>query len=145
MPWRLPEDLQHFKALTMGCPILMGRKTWQSLGRALPGRRNIVVSRDRGFAAAGAEVVASLDAAIAACVDADEAFVIGGADIYAQALPLAQCLQITEIDRDFVGDTLFPRIDRALWRETAREAHQSADGLPYAFVTYHHQQGDPHV
>lgn len=135
IPWRLPEDLQRFKALTMGRPILMGRKTWASLGRPLPGRRNIVISRDRDFSAPGALVVTSLAAAVAACADADEAFVIGGAEIYAQALPLADRLQLTELARDFEGDTRFPEIDPNSWRESWREHHDGAD-FTYAFVTY---------
>jgi len=138
IPWRLPEDLQRFKALTMGHPIIMGRKTWLSLGRPLPGRRNIVISRDGDYSAPGAEVAVSLAAAVAACADVDEVFVIGGAEIYAQALPLADCLQLTEIARDFAGDTHFPTIDRNRWRETARKSHRTADGMAYDFVTYQH-------
>jgi len=139
MPWRLPEDLQRFKALTMGHPVIMGRKTWASLGRPLPGRRNIVISRDGDYRAPGALVVASLAAALAACADADTAFVIGGAQIYAQALPMADRLELTEIARDFAGDTHFPAIDHHSWREIARESRLSANGLAYDFVTYQHQ------
>ncbi len=139
LPWRLPEDLKHFKELTLGHPIIMGRKTWASLGRPLPGRRNIVISRDPDFKAPGGIVVASLAAALAACADASEAFVIGGAEIYALALPEAQCLRLTEIDRDFPGDTHFPGFDPAAWRETERKSHRAADGLDYAFVTYQRQ------
>ena len=139
LPWRLPEDLKHFKELTLGHPIIMGRKTWASLGRPLPGRRNIVISRDPDFKAPGGIVVASLAAALAASADASEAFVIGGAEIYALALPEAQCLRLTEIDRDFPGDTHFPGFDPAAWRETERKSHRAADGLDYAFVTYQRQ------
>ena len=139
LPWRLPEDLKHFKELTLGHPIIMGRKTWSSLGRPLPGRRNIVISRDPDFKASGGIVVASLAAALAACADAAEAFVIGGAEIYALALPVAHRLQLTEIDRDFPGDTHFPGFDPAAWRETERKSHRAADGLDYAFVTYQRQ------
>ena len=139
LPWRLPADLKRFKELTLGHPIIMGRKTWASLGRPLPGRSNIVISRDPAFEAPGAIVVASLAAALAACAGAQEAFVIGGAEIYALALPAAQCLQVTEIGRDFPGDTHFPDFDPAAWRETARESQLAADGLPYAFVTYQRQ------
>lgn len=139
LPWRLPEDLKRFKELTLGHPIIMGRKTWASLGRPLPGRRNIVISRDPDFKAPGGIVVASLAAALAACADASEAFVIGGAEIYALALPEAQCLRLTEIDRDFPGDTHFPGFDPAAWRETERKSHRAADGLDYAFVTYQRQ------
>jgi len=138
LPWRLPEDLKRFKALTLGNPIIMGRKTWESLGRPLPGRTNIVVSRSKGFSAAGAIQVGSLDEALAAAAatGTDEVFIIGGADIYRQALPLAQRLQLTEIDRDFAGDVHFPPVDSAQWLETAREAHQAAGNFDYAFVTY---------
>lgn len=143
LPWRLPEDLKRFKALTLGHPIIMGRKTWASLGRPLPGRDNIVISRDPGLKASGASVVNSLAAALAACAGTAEAFVIGGAEIYALALPTAQCLQITEIGRDFPGDTHFPAIDPSIWREAEREPHLAADGLAYAFVTYERASHQP--
>jgi dihydrofolate reductase len=136
LPWRLPEDLKRFKALTMGHPIIMGRRTWTSIGRALPGRRNIVVTRQRGFVAPGAEVAASLEAAIALCADAPIVFVIGGAELYAAALPIADALELTEIDAPFQGDTLFPRFDRSAWREVRREPQRSADGLKFDFVRY---------
>ena len=141
LPWRLPEDLKRFKSLTLGHPIIMGRKTWQSLGRPLPGRTNIVVSRSAEFAAPGGNVVGSLEAsvALAASTGTDEAFVIGGAEIYRLALPIAHRLQLTEIDREFAGDAHFPAFDPAQWRETARESHhaQHAEaGFDYAFVTY---------
>lgn len=141
LPWRLPEDLKRFKSLTLGHPIIMGRKTWQSLGRPLPGRTNIVVSRSAGLEAPGGSVAGSLEASLsmAANAGADEAFIIGGAEIYAQALPFADCLQLTEIDRDFAGDAFFPAFDPAHWRETAREshhAHQAEADFDYAFVTY---------
>ena len=139
LPWRLPADLKRFKELTLGHPIIMGRKTWVSLGRPLPGRSNIVISRDPDFSAPGATVVASLAAALAACASAQEAFVIGGAEIYALALPAAQCLQLTEIDREFPGDTHFPDFDPSAWRETARERHRAEAGFDYAFVTYQRQ------
>lgn len=138
LPWHLPEDLGHFKALTTGHAVIMGRKTWESLPakfRPLPQRVNIVVTRDAAFRAAGAEVAHSLADAIAAAGDAD-AFVIGGADLYAQALPLAGRLELTEIDVACDGDAFFPEVDRGDWRETARARHRSATGLDYAFVTY---------
>jgi dihydrofolate reductase len=100
LPWRIPEDLRHFKAVTLGKPVIMGRKTWQSLGRPLPGRRNIVVTRDAGFAAEGAETVASLDAALALVADVAEAMVIGGGEIYAQALPRADRLYLHPAEGD---------------------------------------------
>lgn len=136
LPWRLPEDLAHFRALTMGHAIVMGRRTWQSLGRPLPGRQNIVVTRDLAFAAEGATIAPSLPAALRLASLPHPHFCIGGAQLYATALPLAAVLHLTEIDCDFVGDTLFPAWDRRTFVETARSAHLSADGLPYAFVTY---------
>src|SRR5262245_50388376 len=125
LPWRLPEDLKRFKALTMGHPIVMGRKTWESLGRPLPGRLNIVVTRDMEYRAEGARVVHSIDAACSAAPDVDEIFVIGGAEIYRLALPQADRLQMTELDADFAGDTWLPEFDRGAWRETARDSHQT--------------------
>ncbi len=138
LPWRLPEDLAHFKRTTMGSPIIMGRKTWESIGRPLPGRRNVVVSRQKGFAAEGTEVVADLDAALALCADAAEVFVIGGAQLYAAALPRAQRLVVTEIDADFEGDAHWPPVDASQWRETAREHHAPTAQRAFAldFVTY---------
>ncbi|MCX7163958.1 MAG: dihydrofolate reductase [Betaproteobacteria bacterium] len=138
LPWQLPQDLKRFKALTLGNAVIMGRKTWESLpakARPLPGRRNIVVTRNAGYAAAGATVAASLAAAIAAA-ESGEAFVIGGAELYQSALPLADRLQLTEIDTICEGDTWFPAIDSSQWRETARETHHDAAGFDYAFVTY---------
>jgi len=120
----------------MGSPIVMGRKTWDSIGRALPGRTNIVVTRDPAFGAPGGEVVASLDAALARAGDAPRAFVIGGAEIYALALPLADELLLTEIDAVFPADTFFPPWDKSRFAETSREPRQSADGIRYAFTTY---------
>lgn len=138
LPWRLPEDLKRFKSLTLGHPIIMGRKTWESLGRPLPGRTNIIVSRSADFAAPGGTVVGSLEAAIAMAANAgaDEAFIIGGAQIYAQALPICNRLQLTEIDRDYAGDAHFPAFDPAHWRETLRERHHAEAGFDYSFVTY---------
>ena len=136
LPWHLPEDLKHFKALTTGHPIVMGRKTWESLGRPLPGRHNIVVTHDAAYYAAGATVVNSLEDALRLVNGAEELFVIGGAEIYRLALPLADRLQLTELDADFTGDTHFPDFNRSKWRETQRERHCSATGLDYAFVTY---------
>jgi dihydrofolate reductase len=138
LPWRLPEDLAFFKRTTMGHPIVMGRRTWQSIGRPLPGRRSIVVSRQAGFVAEGAEVVPSLDEALRLCAGSREVFVIGGAQLYAAALPRAQRLIVTEIDADFEGDTHWPVPDPALWREAARD-HLPPDGarrFALDFVTY---------
>ena len=138
LPWHLPEDLKHFKALTTGHAVIMGRKTWESLPakfRPLPDRLNIVVTRDAAYRAAGATVVHSLPAAVAAA-GARTAFVIGGAEIYAQALPLATRLEVTEVDADVGGDAFFPALDKDYWQETAREAHVAASGLRFAFVSY---------
>jgi dihydrofolate reductase len=141
LPWHLPEDLRHFKATTLGKPVIMGRKTWESLPerfRPLPGRLNIVVTRSAEYQAQGATVVHSLeDAAKVGPGDAAaQRFVIGGAELYAHALPLAQRLEFTEIDIEVEGDAHFPAFDRRAWREVRREAGTSADGLRYAFVTY---------
>lgn len=137
LPWRLPEDLRHFRALTTGHAIIMGRKTWESLPGALPGRQSIVVSRDPSFTAAGADVAASLDEALAAVRMPEPAFCIGGGELYRLALPRTTTLYLTEIHRDYAGDVHFPRFDRAQWRETAREEHGSSDpaGADWAFVT----------
>ena len=136
LPWHLPEDLKHFKRLTLGHPVIMGRRTWESLPGALPGRENIVVSRNAGFDAPGAAVAASLDAAIAFCAGEKVAFVIGGTSLFAEALPIASGLVMTEIQRDYDGDTRFPAYDRSQWREAQREAHTSADGVRFDFVLY---------
>lgn len=138
LPWRLPEDLKRFRALTVGHAVIMGRKTWASLPRALPERQNIVVTRDRGFIAHDADVVHSLDAALACVRCPPPAFCIGGAELARVALPLADTLYLTEIDRDFTGDVVLPPIDRAQWREVSREPRhgEGADGFDFAFVTY---------
>ena len=136
MPWRLPEDLKHFKTLTMGHPMIMGRKTWESLPGRLPGRPHIVVTRNPSYRAEGAIVVDSLASAIEAAGDTDEVFVIGGAELYAQAIGLADQIQLTEIAADFDGDTLFPDYDRQAWAETAREQHRAEAGFDYAYATY---------
>jgi dihydrofolate reductase len=137
--WTEPTDQRHFRQLTMGAPVVMGRRTWQSLPdrfRPLPGRRNLVVSRDAAFDAPGAEVVPGLDAAVARVADAARVCVIGGAQLYALALPLADVLELTEIDADLDGDTFFPPWDRAAFDEVARAPQTGADGTPFAFVRY---------
>jgi dihydrofolate reductase len=137
LPWRLPEDLRHFKALTLGHPVIMGRKTWESLAlRPLPGRENIVVTRSPAYDAPGAHVAASLEAALALCAGEALAFVIGGAELYEAALPLADGLVLTEIGRDYAGDALFPQFDRSAWRETQRRPQTGEDGLRFDFVLY---------
>lgn len=137
LPWRLPADLAHFKRATMGKPIIMGRKTWDSLGRPLPGRLNIVISRNADYQAAGATVVAGLEQARAACAaaGAEDAFVIGGEAIFALALPLADTIIATEIHQAVSGDTGFPELPPG-WRETRREPQPEENGYSYDFVTY---------
>ena len=141
MPWRIAGEQAFFKRVTMGHPIIMGRKTWESIGRPLPGRRSLVVSRNPDYAAAGAEVVPSLEAALARCEGLPEAFVIGGAQLYRAALPRADRLIITEIDADFDGDAFMDAPDPSVWRESAREPLPEADpsaprGFAVDFVTY---------
>ena len=138
LPWHLPEDLAHFKRLTMGCPVIMGRKTWDSLPprfRPLPGRLNIVVTRQADWQAAGVLRAGSLAEATALCPPGAPVWVIGGAQIYAQALPLATRAVITEIDADFEGDAHAPALGDG-WTPVAREAHTSSPGLAFSFVTY---------
>ncbi|WP_024303809.1 dihydrofolate reductase [Pseudogulbenkiania sp. MAI-1] len=136
LPWHLPEDLRHFKAVTLGKPVIMGRKTYDSIGRPLPGRRNIVVTRQQGWSAAGVEVAHSLEAALALVAAAESACVIGGAELYRQALPLAHRLELTEIAEAYQGDAHFPAFSTEEWREVQRETHRSEQGLGYAFVSY---------
>jgi dihydrofolate reductase len=136
LPWRLPEDLEHFKRLTMGHPIIMGRRTWESLKGPLPGRDNIVVTRSAGYQAPGAAVASSLEAALALCFGEPVVFVIGGSQLFAESLPIAAGLVMTEIYRDFAGDTRFPDYDRSRWKETQRERHVTADGLKFDFALY---------
>ena len=138
MPWHLPEDLAHFKRQTLGHPVLMGRKTWDSLPprfRPLPGRRNLVLSRDAAWRAEGAQRVGAIDEALALCADASELWVIGGAEVYRLALPRAQRVVVTEIAQDFEGDAHAPELGGE-WVETSRESHTSANGLAFAFVRY---------
>lgn len=138
MPWRLPEDLRRFKRLTLGHAVIMGRKTFESIGSPLPGRDNIVITRSHDWSPSGCAVVHSLDAALAAVESRGEAFVIGGAQIYALAMPFAQRLYLTEIERDFDGDAFFPEYDRSAWCEVSRERRIEGgpEGLGYAFVEY---------
>jgi dihydrofolate reductase len=144
LPWRLKSDMQHFRALTMGKPVVMGRKTYLSIGRPLKGRTTIVVSRDRGFTAPGIVVAPSLDAALATARgdalrrNADAIVVAGGADIYAQAMSPATRLAITHVHKRIDGDAYFPAIDPNEWHESARSEHEAAaeDEAAFAFVTY---------
>ena len=137
LPWHLAEDMAHFKQLTQGCPVVMGRKTWDSLPprfRPLPGRTNIVVTRQADWQAEGAHRAGSLPEALALCDTGKTVWIIGGAQIYAEALPLADCVEVTEIAQDFDGDAYAPVLG-AEWVETAREHHVSTNGLPFSFVT----------
>ena len=137
--WSEPEDQRHFRRVTMGCPVIMGRKTWESLPerfRPLPGRRNIVITRNPAWRAEGAEAVASMAGALVLLAGAARAFVIGGAEVFALALPLADELVLTEIDADLIGDTCVPPFDRARFAITSREPHTDANGIGYSFVTY---------
>jgi dihydrofolate reductase len=141
LPWRLPEDLAYFRRTTMGQPVLMGRKTWDSLPprfRPLPGRRNLVMTRNGAWQAEGAEPVASLADALARVPEAQRLFVIGGAELYNSALAEADELLLTEIDRDFDGDVFLPAVDASVFEEVARERHHAAppNDFEFAFVTY---------
>lgn len=146
LPWHLPEDLTHFKKLTMGCPVIMGRKTWDSLPpkfRPLPGRTNVVITRQVDWQENGALPANNMLEALSICEhmsiildpSPDQVWVIGGAQIYAQALPFAKRVVVTEIDADFQGDAFAPILD-AQWTETSRESHASTSGLVLNFVTY---------
>ncbi len=138
IPWHLPEDMARFRVLTLGRTVVMGRRTWDSLPdrfRPLPGRRNVVVTRQEGWAAKGAESAASLEDALALAGD-EEVAVIGGAELYAAALPLADALELTELDVDVEGDVRFPGWDRADFEEVERVERVADDGTPYAFATY---------
>jgi dihydrofolate reductase len=145
--WHEPQDQRHFRALTLGCPVVMGRRTWESLParfRPLPGRRNLVVTRQTGYAAPGAETAPGLGPALARLADAPRVFVIGGAELYAAALPLADRLELTEIDADLDGDTVFPPFDRSVFVEDGRERHLTSDGTRFDFVGYRrHRAGPP--
>ena len=136
LPWRLPEDLKHFKRVTMGKPVIMGRKTWDSLYvKPLPGRRNIVVTRNLDFYADGAEATGSIEDALALVDREEEAMVIGGATLFEAALASAQRFHLTEVHAEIEGNIRFPAFDRASWREVTRETHPAADGNPaYSFV-----------
>jgi dihydrofolate reductase len=136
LPWRIPEDMRHFKALTIGKPCIMGRKTWDSLPKKpLPGRENIVVTRDAAFLAQGAAVFHSLEDAFAHACGAAEICVIGGTEIYKATLSFATCIYLTEVHGQFEGDAALPPFDTAIWRETSREDHSTPDGLRYSYVT----------
>jgi dihydrofolate reductase len=137
LPWHLPDDLRHFKQLTLGKPIVMGRKTWESIGRPLPGRHNIVITRQRRFVADGATTVESLAAALQAAGDAPETCVIGGAEIFRQALPMTDVVHLTLVHARLEADTRLAPFDAAEWIETAREAHagDARHAFDFSFVT----------
>jgi dihydrofolate reductase len=138
LPWRCPEDLKHFKTLTMGHHMIMGRKTFDSIGKPLPGRTTVVVTRNNDLSISGCVIAHSLKEAIVACGSDKEVFIVGGAELYRQALPLVDTLYITEIQQDVEGDTHFPAFDKSVWREIAREVHsqETPQPLEYHFVTY---------
>jgi dihydrofolate reductase len=137
LPWHLPADLKRFKSLTMGRPVIMGRRTQLSIGRPLPGRRNIVISRDQRLELAGCEIAGSLDAALRLAGDVPEACVIGGAEIYRLALPVAGVLHLTRVEAVVDADTFFPEIDPGEWEERQREPHAADErhAYPYTFLT----------
>ena len=138
IPWRLPEELKRFKSLTLGHHIVMGRKTWDSIGRLLPGRATVIVTRQPDFSVPGAKIAHSFDDAVAACGDDSEIFVIGGAELYAQALPRAGRLYLTTVDADIAGDTLMPQFDLQGWREVSTSSFP-ADGrhrYPFRCAVY---------
>jgi dihydrofolate reductase len=136
LPWHLPEDLKRFKALTMGHHIIMGRKTYESLGRLLPGRVTVIVSRNKQYQVDGAIVVHSLKQALEACQEDAEVFLIGGAELYKIGLAHADKIYQTEIHADFDGDAFLPAFDLACWRESSREKHQAENGLAFSYVSY---------
>ena len=136
LPWHLSEDLKHFKSLTTGHTIIMGRKTYESIGRPLPNRRNIVISRNKEASCEGAEVVHSIEDAFSISRNDNEVFVIGGSNIYEQALSLVDQLYITEIKKSFSGDAYFPEINKQIWIESSREDHITNDGLKFSFEKY---------
>lgn len=136
LPWHLPEDLKRFRTLTTGHHIIMGRKTYESLGRLLPGRTTVIVTRNKNYKLEGALIAHSLEAAVELCKNDTEAFVIGGAELYQDGLKLSNKLYITEVDLTVEGDAFFPAFDLGQWQETSREAHTSAQGLPFNYITY---------
>lgn len=133
LPWKLSDDLKRFKAVTMGKPIVMGRKTWESIGRPLPGRRNIVITRQDGYAAPGCDVVASPEDAVAAAGDAEEIMVIGGSQVYERCLPLADRVYLTRVHADVDGDAFFPALDEDEWRLVSDQSHTADERNEFDF------------
>ena len=143
IPWHLPEDLAHFKKLTFGCPVIMGRKTWDSLPprfRPLPGRSNVVITRQTGWKADGALNAGSLQDALALCHTSSDVWIIGGEQIYTQAEPLASRIEVTHIDKDYVGDAFAPMLG-SQWQPGQKHDHVSSTGLNFSFITYTRQKG----
>jgi dihydrofolate reductase len=136
LPWHLPEDLKRFRALTMGHHIIMGRKTYESLGRLLPGRTTIIVTRNKSYKVEGAEIAHSLEAALELAAGDAEPFLIGGAELYIEGLKLATILYITEVKAEFVGDAFFPALDETVWKLVEKKDHVSASGLEYSDLIY---------
>lgn len=141
LPWKLPSDLAHFKRTTLGHPVIMGRKTWESLGRPLPGRRNIVVTRNPHYTATGAECVTSLTQAISSVQDFAQAFVIGGAQLYQEALPFAHQVIATEVLANIEGDAFFAPLDPKQWSESSRTHYPEENGLRFDVVHYYRVNG----
>lgn len=133
LPWYLPEDLRYFKRTTLGKPVIMGRKTWETLGRPLPGRRNIVVTRQKDYVAEGADVVGSIEAALSLVADAPIAFIMGGAQIYKESMPLVQVAHITYINADFEGDAFFTPLKDDEWTLTEEESFPATDAHPFSY------------
>ena len=143
MPWHLPEDLAHFKKLTLGCPVIMGRKTWDSLPakfRPLPGRTNVVITRQADWQVTGAQTAGSLTDALAICQAASDVWIIGGAQIYVQAEPLAHRIEVTHIDKTYDGDAFAPTLGKQ-WQQSQKQDHVSSTGLNFSFITYTRQKG----
>lgn len=137
LPWRLPEDLRRFKRLTLGHTLVVGRKTYESIGRPLPGRRMVVLTRQPGWSAEGVQVARSLEEALELAAGDEEVFIAGGAEVYREALPRVQRLYLTVLERDYRGDTFFPEVDLSAWRLVEREQHPASGELPaYAFLTW---------
>ena len=134
IPWKLPQDMKRFKELTTGKPVVMGRKTFEAIGRMLPNRTNIIITRDRNYKAEGCVVVHSTEEALKAANKNQEFMIIGGAEIYKQFLPIANKMYLTFIDKNFEGDAYFPEYDKNEWKEVSREEHADENGLKYAFV-----------
>ncbi len=143
MPWHLPDELQHFKAVTIGKPILMGRKTFASIGRALPKRRNLVLSQQANLALPGCEVYSSLNAALESISPDEELMVIGGATLYTQTLPLAQCIYLTLVDCEEVGDVYFPKLNLEEWQEISRQSYEADAANQYAFQIVQLRRREP--